>query len=98
MSFQTAKKTVITLMAVIVVFCVTALIMRGSNEPVAAILSYSALALLAFLTSTIFKWLRCPYCGKVLLRKLVWLKVCPECKRNLDTGLREKKKSKGGVR
>ena len=96
MEFQTAKRMVLSLFVMIVLCCVSALILRGSNESLAAVITYFAVALLAFVTFIIFKWLRCHWCGGVLLRRVVWLKSCPHCNRDLVTGLRDKKKAKAG--
>ena len=36
--------------------------------------------------------MRCPYCGKTIVRKCLVVEVCPHCRRNLATGLKSKKK------
>ena len=96
MKFQTAKRMVLSLFVMIVLCCVSALILRGSNESLAAVITYFAVRCWRSSPSSSSSWLRCPWCGGVLLRRVVWLKSCPHCNRDLVTGLRDKKKAKAG--
>ena len=39
----------------------------------------------------IYKYCRCPYCGKHIMMGALRVKVCPACNRNLQTGKKTKK-------
>ena len=39
----------------------------------------------------IYKYCRCPFCGKHIMMGALRVKVCPACKRNLQTGKKTKK-------
>ncbi len=39
----------------------------------------------------IYKYCRCPFCGKHIMMGALRVKVCPACNRNLQTGKKTKK-------
>ena len=72
-------------------------IFAGAGNPeLSNYMLIAAVIVLLFTLAIIMKWARCPWCGGVLLRRVVWLKSCPHCNRDLVTGLRDKKKAKAG--
>ena len=40
---------------------------------------------------TIYKYCRCPHCGKVIFLGVLSLEICPKCRYNLITGKKAKK-------
>lgn len=52
-----------------------------------------AAAMLAMMVATIvvmYKYCRCPYCGKRIMLGVLNAKSCPRCRRNLTTGKKMK--------
>ena len=60
-----------------------------SKTVIVGVLLLIQLAMLLVFTS-----LKCPYCGKQLFSKCLTVTVCPNCKRNLTTGMKSKGKKK----
>ena len=50
-------------------------------------------AMAAFVTGVvvIFKYCRCPHCGKVIFLGVLALEICPKCRYNFITGKKVKK-------
>ena len=62
---------------------------KGSTQQ--TILVLTAFALIAALLGVIYKYCRCPYCGKRIFAGVLAVKSCPKCRRNLTTGKKVKK-------
>lgn len=95
MNLNNTKKLMSILLGLSVAICIGGLFFeKGSQQ-----MQYSAVAALVCIALAIgvgLKWARCPWCGKLLIRGFYSKKVCPACRRDLETG--KKKKGKGGKR
>ena len=91
-TFEMAKNIIKCLLAVAGVMCVIALIIGedgGSFSVYAAVIAVVCLLAAIFVVATA---MRCPYCGRAIIRKCLVVKSCPHCGRNLVSGLKGKKK------
>lgn len=94
MKFETVKKVAKVGFALTALACFLGIFVGNSDPQLAAYLTYAALMFVMFTLAIVLKWGRCPWCGTLLIRKMLSLKVCPNCNRDLTTG--KKKKGKGG--
>lgn len=89
LSFETARNMVKLLLAAAAALCVLALIVGEDTFGM-----YAAVAALVCVVLTIMVLLtcmKCPYCGRLIVRKCLVVKSCPHCNRNLSSGLKGKK-------
>ena len=64
----------------------------GADSAIQFWLLAFTLVLCAATVYIIVRYCRCPYCGKHILVGVLKVKVCPACRRNLETGKKAKKK------
>ncbi|MBR5260686.1 MAG: hypothetical protein IKV47_00800 [Oscillospiraceae bacterium] len=87
MKFSTAKKVVMAFLVGALIFCVLALIAEeAANTFMIGVLACAIIA--GFFMAT---GLKCPYCGKHIIKNMLQYKNCPHCHRNLETGMKGKK-------
>ncbi len=96
MNFQTAKRIVGMLMAISVISCIVGIAVFEPGSLQASYCVLGAFGALLLSVGVMLKWCRCPWCGKVIFRKLFYITECPSCRRDIETG--KKKKGKGGKR
>jgi hypothetical protein len=96
MSFKSAKKLIGVLIGTSCVGCIGGLVFFESGSLESNYIALASVILLVLAISVAFKWGRCPWCGQLMIMGLYSKKVCPACKRDLETG--KKKKGKGGKR
>ena len=88
----TARRIIKCLMAFAGLVCIAALIF-GDEFPslgVTALLIAAVCIVLCFIV--LATGMKCPFCGKVIVRNALVAKDCPHCGRNLVTGEKGKKK------
>jgi len=90
-SFEMARNIIKCLLAIAAIICVIALILGEEyvtfcSSAVMIALGCVVLAILVLVTC-----MKCPYCGKLIIRKCLLVKSCPHCGRNLVSGLKGKK-------
>ena len=91
-SFETARKIVKFLLGVTVVLCVLALLFNDGSSSLVNYFVIAAMACIVAIILVVAIGMRCPYCGRTIVRKCLVVEVCPHCRRNLATGLKSKKK------
>ncbi len=91
MRFQTAKRLVMALFMVAVILILAAMLL--ANEMSGMLLIIGIIVFVGGLV-IVFMYCRCPSCGALIFRKLFVLKVCPNCKRDLATGVKVKNSKK----
>ena len=96
MKFETAKKVAMSLLAACCILCILALVVTTEGDAARDVTSYAALGCGMLGVVCLVAFCKCPYCGTRIFRNLMNVKVCPNCRRDLQTGIR--KKGKGGKR
>ncbi len=74
-----------------VIFCVAGLLM-SANPLLQMILTLCSAACLVAVLVVMYKFCRCPHCGKRIMAGVLSVTTCPRCHRNLTTGQKVKKK------
>ena len=93
LSFRRAQTIVKCLLAVAGVMCAAALLLEGGG-----VTGFSMYAVVVAVVCIILTFLvvagamKCPYCGRRIIRKCLVVKVCPHCSRDLSSGIRVKGK------
>ena len=88
--FVYGKRTVKKAVAAAVVCCVATLVTQNNSS---LYMLFFALTVAAFIAAIliVFKYCRCPHCGKVIFLGVLSVTTCSRCKRNLVTGKKVKK-------
>ena len=76
---------------VVAVICCVLTIVAPAGSPLYLVSFVIAMASFAAGAWVIWKYCRCPHCGKVLFLGVLALEVCPKCRYNLITGKKAKK-------
>lgn len=88
-TFEYGRKMAKSCVLFAVVLCVLGLFMpQGTYLQV--ILIAATLAMLAATVVVMYKFCRCPYCGKRIMLGVLRVKFCPRCRRSLTTGKKMK--------
>ena len=69
-----------------------AVLLAAGNVTLQLILILASFASLIVLFYVIWRYCRCPYCGKRIIAGALAAKSCPSCNRSLETGKKLKKK------
>ena len=69
-----------------------ALLLFAGNETMQLILILASFVSLGGLFYVIWRYCRCPYCGKRIIAGALAAKSCPSCHRDLESGKKLKKK------
>ncbi len=91
-SFVESRELAKKLAIVTAVFAAASFIASGADSSMQLLLLAVTFALLIITLYVIIKYCRCPYCGKHILLGVLKVKICPACRRNLETGKKGKKK------
>ncbi len=96
MKFETARNLVKGLLAAGLVCSVLALFMsQVGSVMIGMYLGMGSVGCILMCLFFVLTALKCPWCGKRIIRRCLALKTCPHCRRNLATGMKTKgKKSK----
>lgn len=89
MKFETARTIVKAFLVGAGALCLLALI-TGSGSSTGTYLTMAALACLILCVFFALTCVKCPYCGSRIFRKLLVVKVCPHCHRDLVSGTKVK--------
>ncbi len=92
MKFETAKNLVKGFLIAGIVCCVAAMLTNTNGSIASYYLGMGAIGCIIMCLFFVVAGLKCPWCGKRIIRRCLVLKVCPYCHRDLTTG--EKKKGK----
>ena len=94
MNFQRGQVLIKCLMGVAAALCAIALLVEGRGET-SSFSVYAAVTAVVCIVLTIFVVavaMKCPYCGRRIIRKCLTVKSCPHCHRDLVSGMRVKGK------
>ena len=89
--FQFGQDRVKKLLWAAVIVCVLALIAGNFNVMLQSILLIATLLIIGWTFVTIFRYCKCPHCGKVILFGILQASTCPKCRRSLVSGKKTKK-------
>ena len=93
MKFETAKNLVKGFLIAGIVCCVLAMFMQQTGSTAGSYyLGMGAVGCILMCVFFVVAGLKCPWCGKRIIRRCLVVKACPHCRRNLVTG--EKMKGK----
>lgn len=67
---------------------IASLFFKGTAQ---SVLTAITLVLFAAAIWTLFKYCRCPHCGKLIFMGVLAIRVCPRCRYDLITGKKAKK-------
>ena len=90
-TFEYGKKIVLYLVILVIVLGLAAALLVPEKSTPQIILIIGAFACLAAALFVVYKYCRCPYCGKRIFGGVLAVKSCPKCRRNLITGKKVKK-------
>lgn len=88
-TFEYGKKMSKNCVIFAVALCVMSLFMPR-NTYLQGIFIVATLALMVTAVVMMYKYCRCPYCGKRIMMGVLRVKACPRCRRNLSTGKKMK--------
>lgn len=92
MKFQKAVSTARVLLLIALVLCVLGLTMSGAELAMfRAVTTGLAMLLVIVALYYIFRYCRCPYCGKQIFFGVSKATSCPHCRRNFVTGKKVKR-------
>ncbi len=92
MKFQKAVSTARTLLLIALVLCVLGLTMGGADlATIRAVTTGLAMLLVIVALYYIFRYCRCPYCGKQIFFGVSKATSCPHCRRSFATGKKVKR-------
>ncbi|MCD8017150.1 MAG: hypothetical protein LUE97_05015 [Oscillospiraceae bacterium] len=97
MSFETARNIVKVVLCFAFVLCIIALIIMynvGEDSAIASSLVVVAVICLAAAIVFAAAFLKCPYCGSHIFRKVLRITACPHCHRDLVSGMKVKQGKK----
>ncbi len=92
MKLETARKLIPVAAALAAVFTLASLITQNSSASVSLYCAVLGLVFVAAMVALVFGGLKCPWCGKSLVRGGMKITRCPHCRRDLQSGLKTKKK------
>ena len=90
-TFEYGQKIVKYLLILVIILGLASALLVPSGSTYQTILIVTAFALIAATLVVIYKFCRCPYCGKRIFGGVLAVKSCPSCRRNLTTGKKVKK-------
>ena len=75
-----------------VVFCLLSLFAVPAGSMAQIVLSVCSFGLMLATGVVLYRYCRCPHCGKRIIAGVLAVTTCPRCHRNLTTGQKMKKK------
>lgn len=92
-SFHMGRRITMVLLGAGLVALVIALAL-GETSALGSYVAIAGVVLFIVGMGACVTFCKCPYCNRVILRKMFIVTDCPHCKRNLETGLKGKSKKK----
>jgi len=94
-NFQRGQTAIKCLLGLAGILCILALLIDNGKATPSGFSLYAAVTAIVCIVLTIFvvaTAMKCPYCGRRIIRKCLTVKSCPHCRRNLASGIRVKGK------
>ena len=92
--FEKARGLVKGCLYAAIAFCGIGLLVNNHSADLAMYACIAAVVLMFLGLFITFTCMKCPYCNERIIVKCLTAKVCPHCKRNLETGMKAKGKAK----
>lgn len=93
-TFEKARSLMKILLIAAGALCVLGLIVNSGSETAAFYATIAAISCVAAALFILVTCVKCPYCGKRIIRNCLVVKTCPHCRRDLASGLRAKSRKK----
>lgn len=93
-TFEQARNLLKGLLITAGALCVLGLILNSSSETAALYTTLGAICCIVVGLFVLVTCVKCPYCGKRIIRNCLVVKSCPHCHRNLSSGLKTRKNKK----
>ncbi|MBQ9045623.1 MAG: hypothetical protein IJ112_06735 [Oscillospiraceae bacterium] len=94
LNFKTARKLVMFFMIASFACAMVGLIFIEPGTTPSLYVMMAAFVLMVLALVFIFVFCRCPWCGRRIFSGMMKVQVCPHCKRDIDTGMKDKGKKK----
>ena len=91
-SFEYGKRLARNCVVAGVVFCLLGLFATPSGSMAQVVLTLCSVCSLVATGVVMYRFCRCPYCGKRIMMGVLAITNCPRCRRNLTTGQKTRKK------
>lgn len=92
MRFERARFVIKGLLIAGITLCVLALIVQSGSPVLGFYLTMGGLICVVLCLFFTFTCMKCPFCGKRIIRNALVVKVCPHCRRDLVSGTKVKNK------
>ncbi len=90
-TFEYGKKISKYLIIFALILCVASLVFASQGSYLQMILVIATIGLMIATIVVMYKYCRCPYCGKHIMMGILAVTNCPRCRRSLTTGKKVKK-------
>ena len=91
-SFEHGKRLARNCIVAAIMFCLISLFGVPSSSLAQIVLTVLAFGCLIATLVVMYKYCRCPHCGKHIMGGVLAITNCPRCHRNLTTGQKTRKK------
>ena len=93
-TFEYGKSIARYLLMAAVIFGLAAFLLVPDNRLAQLILILASFGAMVAMVVVMYRYCRCPYCGKRIIAGALAVSSCPTCRRSLSTGKKVKKKSR----
>lgn len=90
-TFEYGKKMAKYLLIFALILCAASLLLAPGGSYLQVILMIVTFAVMIATVVVMYRFCRCPYCGKHIMTGILTITSCPRCHRNLSTGKKTKK-------
>ena len=90
-TFDYGKKMSKYLIIFSLIVCVASLLFTETGSVAQVVLLCATIGLIVATLVVMYKFCRCPYCGKHIMMGVLVVKSCPRCHRDLSSGKKTKK-------
>lgn len=93
MNFQRGRRLAASLLLLGAIMLLLSLMLQETQALFSVFAVFGMVSVVCGIACTVI-FCKCPYCNRVIMKKLMVVTECPYCKRDLLTGLVPKKKRK----
>ena len=90
-NFEYGRKIAKYLLVAAIALMAVGLFVTPAESTAQAVVMFAIIGLIVATIVVVYRFCRCPYCGKHIFFGILKVKVCPACKRNLASGKKTKK-------
>ena len=78
-----------------VISCIMSLVCSGIGSPFQSVFFFLTIVIFVATIYVMYKYCRCPHCGRHIMLGVLKITTCPRCRRSLITGKKMKKSQIG---